>query len=624
MGPQERKVERRLAAILAADVVGYSRLMGADETGTLHRLRSYQKEVLEPAIASRGGRIVKTMGDGLLAVFPSAVEAVACAIVVQQSIASRDTPLAEEERLRLRIGINVGDIIIEQGDIFGDGVNLAARLESLCQPGGLCISRAVRDQVRDKLKIAFEDCGEQAVKNIARPVRVFALSPEAIAALPDLPPPTQVGPDRRTAKIAAALFAFLVTVVAGAWWAMRQPVLPWPQFTETQPAARASLAVLPFASLGPDDSYFADGLTEDLIAALGRFRQLSVISRAGTSVYKGTNPSLQEVGRNLNVRYAVEGTVRRSPERIRVTVNLADTAGGRLLWSDKYEAEPKDIFSVQDRITQAITGALAVQVTAQELAQATAKPASDLEAYDLVLRGRELLFRITRSGNAQARALFEHAIERDPNYAPAYVGLGLVNLRSVLLGWTPYGADALARAESLAIKAVELDDFYPGAHALLGNVAVYQGNYERALRELKRAIELNGSDAEAYSGLMAVLLWSGDVPGAIEAGNSLMQFQPSLSAVETFHLATAFILADRTSDALNLLRSAVDHNRTNPYIHAALAIAYAQSGQKAEAEQQAALIRERYPIFSREEFGSLLRNPAHRQKLSSGLQLSGL
>jgi Flp pilus assembly protein TadD len=193
-----------------------------------------------------------------------------------------------------------------------------------------------------------------------------------------------------------------------------------------------------------------------------------------------------------------------------------------------------------------------------------------------------------------------------------------------MLGWTPYVADALARAESLAIKAVELDDLHPGAHALVGNVAVYQGDYERALRELRRAIDLNGSDAEAYSGLMAVLLWSGDVPGAIAAGDSLMQFQPSLSAVETFHLATALILADRTSDALNLLRSAVDRNQTNLYIHAALAIAYAQSGQKAEAERHAALIRVRYPIFSREEFGSLLRNPAHRQKLVISLQLAGL
>jgi adenylate cyclase len=286
-------VERRLAAILAADVVGYSRLMGADEIGTLRQLKAHRRELVEPSIAAHCGRVVKTIGDGLLVEFPSAVEAVACAIAVQQGLASRNQKLPEEKRLLFRIGINVGDIIIEEGDIFGDGVNVAARLETLCAPGGLCISRAVRDQVRDKLPVAFDDLGEQTVKNIARPVRVFGLSPQAIAVAPELPGAGRPATGRR-AQTAAALAIIALIVGASTAWLLR----PWPMAPQLRqaPAARAAIAVLPFASLGEGPDYFADGLTEDIIAALGRFRGLSVISRAGVLPYKGKSPTPEMVG----------------------------------------------------------------------------------------------------------------------------------------------------------------------------------------------------------------------------------------------------------------------------------------------------------------------------------------
>ena len=561
-------VERRLSAILAADVVGYSRLMGADEVGTLRQLMAHRRELIDPTIAARRGRIVKTTGDGVLAEFSSAVEAVACAITVQRGLVSRNMAVPDESRLVFRIGINLGDIIIEANDIFGDGVNVAARLETLCEPGGLCVSRAVRDQVRDKLPIAFDDLGEQTVKNIARPVRAFGLSPEAIAATPDLAPSGGPAPTIHHRRwIGAAVAVVGIVGAASAWWVMGGPATtPRPAVGTAPAAAHASIAVLPFASLGdPDRSdYFSDGLTEDIISALGRFREISVISRGGVFAYKGKSPTPAEVGRDLKVRYVVEGSVRRAAERIRVSVSLTDTSRSALLWSEKYDAEPKDIFAVQDQITRRISGALAVRVTSLELARSAAKPPTNLEAYDLVLRGRDLLSRVTRSNNAEARGMFERAIELDPNYAPAYVGLGYVNRSAVTEGWTEDPSETLERAESLARKAVGLDDLSPAAHALLGKVLVHFGDYDRALDELKRAIDLNGSDAEGYSGLLSVLLWRGDISGAIAAGETLAQFEPELSVSDGFYLATAYVLADRGADAIRILEPSLDRNRTNP------------------------------------------------------------
>ena len=621
----QKPVERRLAAIVAADVVGYSRLMGDDEIGTLGALRAHRRELFDPAIAAHRGRIVKTTGDGLLVEFPSAVEAVACAIAVQRGVASRNANVAPERQLTFRIGINVGDIISEQGDIFGDGVNVAARLESLCEPGGLCISRAVRDQIRDKLPVVFDDLGEQQVKNIARPVRAFGLTPRTIATVPEIArqgPATPAGGGRLW--IIAALVAILVA--GGAWRMLRTP--------QTEPAAppapvtagRASIAVLPLEAIGTEGGgeYFADGLTEDIIAALGRFRDLSVMSLGAVFGYKGKHPSPAEVGRDLKVRYVVEGFIRRGPERIRVSLSLTDTSRNAVLWSEKYDAEPKDIFAVQDEITRRISGALALRVTSLELARSAAKPPSNLEAYDLVLRGRALLSRATRSGNAQARDLFERAIALDPNYAPAYVGLGLVNLLASNAGWTEDPVEARERAEKLAQKAIALDDLNSSAHALLGAVAVHFGDYDRALDELKRAIDLNGSDAQSYGGLVTVLLYTGDPAGAIAAGETLTQFQPELPDATALHLGMAYVLADRGADAIRILEPVVRHNPRDLYASVMLAVAYAAVGRHQQAYELAKAVRQRFPTFSRDGFGSILRDPGLRAKLDHALESAGL
>jgi len=524
-----------------------------------------------------------------------------------------------------RVGINVGEIISDAGDIFGDGVNVAARLESLCEPGGLCISRAVRDQVRDKLPVTFDDLGEQPVKNIARPVRAFGLTPQAIAAMPEFAPRGRAASSgSRRLWIVAALMAVMIAG-GGAWWIVRTPPTGAPAPAAPVGGGRASIAVLPLEALGAEggSDYFADGLTEDIIAALGRFRDLSVMSLGAVFAYKRKHPPPAEVGHHLKVRYVVEGFIRHGPERIRVSVSLTDT-NRAVLWSEKYDAEPKNIFAVQDDITHRVAGALALRVTSLELASSAAKPPNNLEAYDLVLRGRAQFSRLTRSGNAQARDLFERATALDPKYAPAYVGLGQVNMLASNMGWTEDPGEARERAERLAQKALALDDRSSSAHALLGDVAVHFGEYDRALDELKRAIDLNGSDAESYGHLVAVLLYTGDTAGAIAAGELLAQFQPEIPDVTAFNLGMAYVLGDRGTDAIRILEPVVGRNPRHLYASVMLAAAYAAVGRQQEAERLAKGVRQRFPTFSRDQFGSGLRDPSLRVKLDHALEMAGL
>jgi tetratricopeptide (TPR) repeat protein len=340
--------------------------------------------------------------------------------------------------------------------------------------------------------------------------------------------------------------------------------------------------------------------------------------------YKGKHPPPAEVGHDLKVRYVVEGFVRRGPERIRVSLSLIDTDRNAVLWSEKYEAEPKEIFAVQDDITRRVAGALALRVTSLELEKSAAKPPNNLEGYDLVLRGRALLSRLTRSGNAQARALFERAIALDPNYAPAYVGLGQVNMLASNMGWTEDPVEARERAEKLAQKAIALDDLSSSAHALLGDVAVHFGDYDRALEELKRAIDLNGSDAQSYNHLVRVLVYRGDPAGAIAAGELLAQFQPELPDGTAIFLGMAYVLADRGADAIRILEPAVGHNPRDLYANVMLAVAYAAVGRQQQADQLAAAVRQRFPTFSRDRFGSALRDPSLRAKLDHALATAGL
>jgi class 3 adenylate cyclase/TolB-like protein/cytochrome c-type biogenesis protein CcmH/NrfG len=632
--PPER-VERKLAAILAADVAGYSRLMGADEEGTLARLKAHRRELIDPKINEYRGRIVKTTGDGILIEFPSAVEAVRCAIEVQRGMVTRNAGVPPDKQLQFRVGINLGDIIVEGKDIYGDGVNVAARLEALAEPGGICVSRGVRDPIRDKLPFEFSDLGERTVKNITRPIEVFGLSAKDVAALPEMTATPRVPPPRRSGAVIAAAMSLVVIAAAAAWWwhgrqndgassvaTSEQAAHPKPRPLSERP----TIAVLPFVTLSAAaaDDYFGDGLTEDIIAALGRFSDLSVLARNAVFPYKGKSLRPDDMARELGARYLVEGTIRRTPERIRVSVQLTDATKGTLLWSTQYDVESKDVFSVQDDITRRIAGALAVSLTRLEQARAAAKPPSSLEAYDLVLRGRELMARQSRSANAQARDLFQRAIDLDPAYAAAYVGLGFVNRHSVIEGWTADPVEALQRAESLATKAISLEDSNAGAHALLGAVYLQFGQHERAINELQRALDLNPSDANTYGRLGSALLFTGQIEESIKANETALHLDPNPDIDYLWSLGTAYFLAGRTADATRTLEGLLARNPNHTFSQVMIAAVYAQADRPEDAGRAAAAVHRLNPFFDRSNFGSLFRNPEYQAKIAAALGKAGL
>jgi adenylate cyclase len=437
---------RRLAAILATDVAGYSRLMGADEEGTHERFKAHRRELLDPKISEHCGRIVKTTGDGMLVEFPSVVDAVRCAAEVQRAMIERNADTPVNERIEFRVGINLGDVIVEDGDIFGDGVNVAARLEALAEPGGLCISRMVRDQIRDKLPYPFEDRGEQSVKNIARPVRVYALRREAVADLP----------------------------------ASSAPLAP--PVSQSAGAPRLSIVVLPFANMSgdPEQGYFADGITEDLTTDLSRIADMLVISRNSAFTYKDKPVNAKQVGRELCVRYVLEGSVRRSGNRIRVNAQLIDAETDVHMWAERFDGDKSDLFAVQDEITSRIAIALDLELVGAEAARPTERP----DALDYILRGRAARLKApSRENRAEAVSLFERALALDPQSVEAQSRLATALAARVLDNMTDMAAADILRAERLAGQALAASPRDPLAHYAKGQVLRVQGRPGDAIPE---------------------------------------------------------------------------------------------------------------------------------------------
>jgi adenylate cyclase len=622
---------RKLAAILAADVAGYSSLTGRDEEGTLERLRKLRRELINPAVAVHRGRVVKTTGDGILIEFPSVVDAVRCALDVQRGMDGLNVDVPADQRIEFRVGINLGDVVVEGEDLLGDGVNVAARLEGISDPGGICISDAAYQQVRDKLDVTFKDTGEQQLKNIARRVRVYRVLLD--------------GPKARTlsgfgflkgkwfgASILAGTLALLAIGGGGTWWwhgtrpGVVEPVERDIAKVSEPRSQRPTVAVLPFLTLspGPADDYFGDGLTEDIISALGRFSELAVLARNAVFPFKGKQLRSEELGHSLGAQYLVEGSVRRSPEHVRVSVQLSDASNGTLLWSTQYDAEPKDIFSIQDNITRQITGALAVKLTKLEQARSAAKPPDKLEAYDLVLRGRALMARQTRSANVEARDLFQRAIDIDSGYAAAYVGLGNTYQRSLILGWTDQPLETLKRIENLATTAIRLDGSNSGAHALLGSVHLQFRQYDQAIDELKNALDLNPSDAETYGWLGHAQLFTGALEDAIKAGETAVRFDPNLDVRRFWDLGMAYFLAGRNADAARVMEQTVAREPGFVFGYLILAAAYAEAGKPEDAASATAAVRKLDPFFDTGSFGSLFRNPEHRAKIALALRKAGL
>ena len=634
----EDRVDRRLAAIFAGDIAGYSRLMIADEEGTLRQLKAHRKELIDPKIADRRGRIVKTTGDGMLVEFGSVVDAVQCAVEIQRGMAERNAEVEAERRIQFRIGINVGDIISDGNDIYGDGVNVAARLENLAEPGGVYISGMAYDQVRDKLDFGFEDKGEQTVKNMARPIRVFRVGKERT-------PPQTVSTNSARAlwrwKIpAAVLLTIAILIAVGTWWLSsnikidrNQAVLSTPgsplspSAVRLRVAGRTPIAVLPFVNMSGDskEEYFSDGLTEDIIDGLGRYSGLSVIAHSAVVQFKAKSEAPAAIARTLGVRYLVSGSVRRTDKRVLVLVRLSNAEEARLVWTQQFDEALGDVFSMQDQIKRRIVGALEIRLNKAEQERISKKATDNLEAYDLVLRGRALLANEGRRANVEARDMFQRAIEADPRYSEAHVELGRSYRYAVDQGWTINPHETLARAETEARKAIELDDGNSRAYALLGQIMVIRQQFDLAKSAAGRALHLNPSDPDGYFSLGTVLLYSGQIDQAIEALETARAYTtPARDEYSTFSLSLAYYVAERYLDCVQFIEGVIGRDTRHKFTYFVLAIAYAQLGNIKEAHRVALIAQKQNPIFDPNIFGSLLRDAAHQAKVREGLRKAGI
>ena len=606
---------------MSADVVGYSTLMAADEEGTFARLKAHREDLVEPTIALHDGRVVKLMGDGILVEFPSVLEAVRAAVEIQRGIAERNVDVPADQHIIFRIGINQGDVIIDGDDIYGDGVNVAARLQERATPGGICISDRVYGDIRGRIDVGIDDLGDQELKNIPEPVRVYRVL---------------TGPDSGTGSVrwarskllsryaAPAAAALVLLVVAGiSVWVWLWPSAPAPlgRFGATKP----SIAVLPFANLSkvPEEEYFSDGITYDLINDLSKFRDLMVIASNSVFAYKGKAVKVQDVGRELGVRYVLEGSVQKSGKRVRINAQLVDATSGQQLWADRYDEAVEDIFDLQEKIARHIVRTLAVQLSEIEQKRAFAEPTDNLAAYDYILRGRALLRRGARQENFRARELFRRAVEIDPDYASAYAGVGWTYIYAVFDGWTGSPGKALDRAEELAQRALVLSESNIDGHKLLARVYIARRQYDLALVESERVIAINPNDPEGHVAQGIVLLWSGRPDGAILALDTAARFDPGMNPTGNWHLSVAYYLKERYGEAVTILERNIRRRTDNVFDYVILAASYAQLGQSNRAARAIETVRRLQPFFTAKDF-TLFRNRSDTEKIAEGLRKAGL
>jgi adenylate cyclase len=556
---------------------------------------------------------------------------VRCAVEIQEELKTRKAELPENRRMEFRIGVNLGDVIEDGGRIYGDGVNIAARVEGLAEGGGICISGMAYDHVKNKLAVGYESLGEHTVKNITEPVRVYRvlMEPEAAGKVIG---EKRVRP-RRWQKAALAVLAILVLGAgAVAVWNFYLRSFPPPvdvgseQTVALELPDKPSIAVLPFNNLSgdPEQEYFSDGITNDIITDLSKFRELFVIASNSVFTYKGKPVKVKDVARELGVRYVLEGSVQRASEKVRVNAQLIDATTGHHLWAERYDRDLKDLFAMQDEIVQTIVVTLAVKLTRLEQERAFAKPTTNLEAYDYVLRGWEYQSRTTRSANSEARQIFQRAIELDPRYASAYVGLGKTHRDAYLHGWTEFPGQALEQAHDLAQKALNLDESNAAAHALLGEVYVSWGQYDLAIRELERAIELNPNDWKNHVDRGRVMLWSSRPDEAIHSLETALRFNPNMNASGLVPLGLAYYLKEQYDDSIRTLERGVGRQPDHPWSHIVLAAAYAQSGRSEDAALEVKTVLRLHPFFEVDSFGTAFRNPADRASIAEGLRKAGL
>jgi len=571
---------RRLAAILAADVAGYSRLIGADEGGTLQALKAIRAEVIDPAIAAHNGRLVKTTGDGLLVEFGSVVDALRCATEVQAGVAQRNATKPPDKRIEFRIGINMGDVVVEDGDIFGDGVNVAARLEALAEPGGICVSARVQEDAVGKLDLAFEDLGEQQLKNITRPVRAY--------------------------KIATG---------AGSATAPETPALPLPD--------KPSIAVLPFANLSGDaeQEYFADGMVEEIITALSRIRWLFVIARNSSFTYKGQAVDVKRVGREFGVRYVLEGSVRKAGGRVRITAQLIDAASGAHLWADRFDGSLEDVFDLQDKVASSVAGVIEPVLQAAETARSAGRPTNDLTAYDLYLRAYSMVLS-SRARAPEALGLMEQAIARDPRYGPALARAAHCCFRLLVDGRSEDPEADHLKGIEFARRALEVADDDPGVLANVALPLAYFGEDIGAMMALvDRALALNPNYARGWHLSGVLRQWAGQPDIAIEHIETSLRLSPrARSGPALLMIGAAHLLSRRFDQAVPKLLIAIQDDPSFPNPYRYLAACYAHMGQLGNAREIVARLRAITSVVIPD--ASYLRNPEHRELFLSGLRVA--
>ena len=577
----DARTTRRLAAILAADVVGYSRMMGTDEAGTLAALKRHRERLFDPAVAAHNGRVVKLIGDGTLVEFASVVDAVSCALAIQRQMQSDNTGIT------LRIGINLGDVIIEGDDIYGDGVNVAARLEPLAEPGGVCVSSIVHESIGNRIDVVLADAGEVAVKNIDRPIRIWKWHPGAAG--------RQLRPEPAPAK----------------------PDKP-------------SIAVLPFTNMSGDQEqeYFSDGITEDIITDLSKVAGLLVIARNSSFAYKGRNVDIRTVGRELGVRSVLEGSIRRAGNRVRITAQLIDAADGGHLWAERYDRDLTDIFAVQDEVTLQIVNALKVTLSPAEKARVGETGTSNVAAHDAFLHGRELILAQTKTRAAfeQSIALFNQAIALDPGYGAAYAGLAMAHNVDFHNHFSRDGNRALEIAADFAEKAVEFGPNDPFVRFVAAVIATFQGDFDRAATEIDAALALNPNSAVAYGTRGMADVYAGDPLSAIPQIEKAIRLDPAANGHNFHYLGTAHLTAGKYEAAAALFRERIRLVPGTDVSRAFLASALGHLGRADEAREVWNELQAINPKYSFDEHVGRLpfRNPADVARIKDGLTMAGL
>ncbi len=622
--------KRKLTAILSADVKGYSRLMGEDEEATVRTITAHRKAITA-VIQKYRGRVVDSPGDNILAEFASVVDAVQSAVEMQEVVRAKNAELPDDRRMEFRIGINLGDVIQEGDRIYGDGVNIAARLEGLADPGGICISGSAYEQIENKLALGYEYAGEHTVKNIVKPIRVYKVptGPKAAAQVTE-----EKRPVPRWQRTAFAFVIALLVVTGGvAIWRSYRPSSPPTEVALLEKMAfplpdKPSIAVLPFANLSGDPSqdYLSDGTTENIITALSKISNLFVIARNSAFTYKGKTVKIQQVAEDLGVRYVLEGSVQKAGERVRINAQLVDGLTGRHLWAERYDRQISDIFALQDDITNQVVTALEVKLTEGEAARISRRQTDNNDAYELFRKGLEIFRRFTKTDNDQARRLFKQAVEIDPGFADAWCFLGYTYHVDWYFGWSENAAQSLERATELAQKAITLDDSSPYPYILLEIISLFGREYDKAIAYGEKAVALEPNHADATVELARTLEYAGRPEEAIELTKKAMRLSPYYPDWYLAVLAVAYRLAGNYDEAIAAFEKRRERNPNSTLPHLGLAVLYSEVGRDEEARAAAAEVLKRNPRISLKQVTNRLpyKDPAEVDRIIAALRKAGL